>query len=182
MKHPITLLAGAILLLATAIPSMTMAQESMFGQKMNHFLNAHPDVASKVRADPSLLYSKQFREQHPELQTFMQNHPEVYTRLEQKGIHPGGFGAYDSNHMWRDSDWWHQHDPGWMYKNHPEWASNHPDWRADQTAHPEWFGHPAGGYEHPVGGVEHPGTYGTAPATGTVEQTNQQQHHHHHQQ
>jgi hypothetical protein len=141
MKHPKTLLAGAILLFATAITSMAMAQQ--MGPKMDKFLNAHPDLAAKVRADPSLLYNKQFREEHPELQTFMQNHPNEYNRLAQHGV-----GAFDSGHVWRDEGWWHDHDPGWMYSHHPEWASNHPEWRADQTAHPEWFRHPVEAMHH----------------------------------
>jgi hypothetical protein len=108
-----------------------------YGQKMDRFLAAHPDVASKVREDPDLLYSKQFREEHPELQKFMQNHPNVYKKLDARigpspehamGGPEHGIGAYDQSHQWRDADWWHQHDPGWVNKNHPEWANNHPDW------------------------------------------------------
>jgi hypothetical protein len=137
MKHPKTLLAGAILLLATAIASMAMAQTAEFGEKMNKFLNSHPDVAAKVRADPSLLYNKQFREEHPELQTFMQNHPNVYGKLAERGI-----GAYDSNHVWRDENWWHAHDPNWVSQHHPEWAQNHPEWgqnHAEVAPHPGTF-------------------------------------------
>src|SRR5208282_735779 len=86
MKYLKPILAGAILLFA--IPSMALAQESMYGEKMNKFLNDHPDVGEKVRANPSLLYDKHFREEHPDLQRFMQNHPEEYKRLNEHGAGP----------------------------------------------------------------------------------------------
>jgi hypothetical protein len=143
MKYSKTILAGATMLLAAAITSLALAQTPEFGERMNKFLNDHPDVAAKVRADPSLLMNRQFRHEHPELQTFMQNHPNDYRTLEAHGI-----GAYDSNHVWRDENWWHQNHPDWMYQNHPEWAANHPDWKADENAHPEWFRHPVEAMHH----------------------------------
>ncbi|MGC1398217.1 hypothetical protein [Candidatus Binatus sp.] len=158
MKHPKTLLAGAIILLATAITSVAMAQE--MGPKMDKFLNAHPDLAAKVRADPSLLYNKQFRDEHPELQTFMQNHPNEYKRLAQHGV-----GAYDSGHVWRDENWWHAHDPNWVNEHHPEWAHDHPEWAQN---HAEVAPHPGTYAEHePVAGANEAGAI---PA---------QKHHHH---
>ncbi|HXN11623.1 MAG TPA: hypothetical protein VN865_00855 [Candidatus Acidoferrales bacterium] len=141
MKHPKTVVAGAIFFLATAISSMALAQQ--MGPKMDRFLNDHPELGAQVRANPSLLYDRQFRHDHPELETFMQNHPNEYKRLEQHGV-----GAYDSGHVWRDESWWHDHDPGWMYAHHPEWANNHPEWRADANAHPEWFRHPVEAMHH----------------------------------
>jgi hypothetical protein len=148
MKHSKTMLAGLILLLAAALPSIAMAQQDVFGDKMNKFLNDHPDVAAKVRSDPSLLYSKQFRHEHPDLQTFMQNHPETYTRLEQHGVYSGGHGAgaYDQNHQWRSANWWHQNNPNWANQNHPEWAQSHPEWN-----------------NHPVGGAPNEAFHETAP-------------------
>jgi len=128
MKHPKTLVAGAIFLLATAITSLTMAQQ--MGPRMNRFLNDHPELGAQVRANPSLLDSRQFRHDHPELQTFMQNHPNEYHTLAAHGV-----GAYDSGHVWRDDNWWHEHDPGWVSAHHPEWAGNHPEWRADAAGH-----------------------------------------------
>ncbi len=130
MKLSKTRLAGAILLLAAAIPALAMAQNAEFGEKMNKYLNEHPKMAAKVRADPSLLYDKKFRRAHPELQQYMQDHPQVYKRMDERGL-----GAYDSGHTWRDASWWHEHDPGWINKNHPEWAASHPEWAAN---HQEW--------------------------------------------
>ncbi len=148
MKHAKTILAGAIAMLAAAaMPSMARAQASLFGEKLNRFLNEHPRLAETVRADPQLLYSKKFREQHPELQVFMQEHPEVYAQINRtiprQGEHgPGGRGpgAYDREHQWRDANWWHENDPNWANKNHPEWAESHPEWnkpRPVMEAHPE---------------------------------------------
>jgi hypothetical protein len=135
MKLSKTRLVGAILLLVAAIPALAMAQDAEFGEKMNKYLNEHPNMAAKVRANPSLLYDKQFREAHPELQQFMQTHPQVYERMDQRGL-----GAYDSSHTWRDANWWHQNDPGWAAKNHPEWAASHPEWAANhqEANHQEW--------------------------------------------
>ncbi len=41
------------------------------------FLQSHPDVASKVRTNPSLLSNSTYMSQHPELQSFMSAHPGV---------------------------------------------------------------------------------------------------------
>ncbi len=191
MKHAKAILAGAIALLAAAMPSMAMAQtpwgnefqnwlanhpnagnqlhqnpyqiydpgwraqhpevqqyiqsnpsfwngmrsngNQYFGPRLNEFLNNHPGVGAQVRANPELLYDRQFRRQHPGLQEFLQNHPNVWRNFVAGGPAqgPGGWGAYDQNRQWRNADWWHQNDPDWMYRNHPEWAENHPDWRAN---------------------------------------------------
>src|SRR5208282_372474 len=136
MKYLKPILAGAILLFA--IPSMALAQESMYGEKMNKFLNDHPDVGEKVRANPSLLYDKHFREEHPDLQRFMQNHPEEYKRLNEHGA-----GAYDEHHQWHDDGWWHDHEPNWVREHHPEWFDHHPEWGpASSTNAPYGVGHP----------------------------------------
>jgi hypothetical protein len=139
MKHSKTVVAGAIFLLATAITSLAMAQG--MGPKMDRFLGDHPELAAQVRANPSLLYDRQFRHDHPELQTFMQNHPNEYKTLEDHGV-----GAFDSGHVWHDAGWWHQNNPGWVTAHHPEWAANHPDWKADAAGHPygDAVGHPYG--------------------------------------
>ena len=136
MKHLKPLLAVAIMMIAMAIPSISAAQ--YHEARLDKFLNDHPDVKAKLERDPDLIYNKGFREEHPELQQFMQNHPSVWGKMPNHDR----WGAYGPDHNWHEADWWHQHDPGWMYKNHPEWAESHADWRADQNSHPEWFGHP----------------------------------------
>jgi len=171
MKHAKTVLAGAILFLVAAMPSMARAQ--YHEQRLDKFLNDHPNVKEKLERDPNLIYNKEFRDQHPELQQFMQNHPNVWGKL------PGAdrWGAYGPDHSWHEADWWHEHDPDWMNKNHPEWAENHPDWRMKgdgdyddhhvwrarewwndhhpdwvQAHHPDWFKHG----EHQVAGEHNP--------------------------
>ncbi|MGA7871983.1 MAG: hypothetical protein WCA22_13945 [Candidatus Binatus sp.] len=142
MKHSKTMLAGLILLLAAAMPSMAMAQ---YGEpRLDHFLDSHPGMKTQLERNPDLIYNRNFRKQHPDLEAFMQNHPNVWGKLAGSGR----WGAYGPDHNWHEADWWHEHDPGWLYKNHPEWAENHPDWRADQTNHPEWFRHPIEAMHH----------------------------------
>lgn len=136
MKHLKPLLAVAIVMIAMAMPSISAAQYQE--ARLDKFLNDHPDVKAKLDRDPNLIYNKGFREQHPELQQFMQNHPSVWGKMPNHDR----WGAYGPDHNWHEADWWHQHDPGWMYQNHPEWAENHADWRGDQNSHPEWFRHP----------------------------------------
>src|SRR5882757_1234539 len=126
--------AVAILLLAMGLPSTSMAK--MYNSaRLDHWLNEHQGIKNKLAANPNLIYNKDFREDHPELRTFLQNHPDVWKKL---GPGPGGvaggprgWGDYDDHHEWRDADWWHDHDRGWMYRHHPEWVENHPNWRHD---------------------------------------------------
>ncbi len=125
--------ATAIMLLAMAVPSTSMAR--MYDSaRLDHWLNEHQNVKSKLAANPNLIYNKDFREDHPELRTFLQNHPDVWDKLERDhnlAGGPRGWGDYDERHEWHDADWWHDHDRAWMYRHHPEWAENHPDWRRD---------------------------------------------------
>jgi hypothetical protein len=53
------------------------------------------------------------------------------------------YGLADSHHVWRDPGYWHDHDPMWVYRYHPEWAVDEPGWwEADHMSHPEWFEYP----------------------------------------
>jgi hypothetical protein len=142
MKHLKPILTVAIMMLAMAIPAISSAQYQE--ARLDKFLGDHPDVRAKLQRDPNLIYNKGFREQHPELQQFMQDHPNVWGKMPGSGR----WGAYGPDHNWHESDWWHQNDPGWMYKNHPEWAQNHPDWKGDEHSHPEWFRHPEEAFHH----------------------------------
>ena len=136
MRNLRTFGAAAIVLLAMAMPSISAAQYP--DERLDRFLNEHTRVKEKLERNPDLIYNKEFREQHPELREFLQNHPTVWGKL------PGAsrWGDYDEHHEWHEADWWHQHDPGWMYKHHPEWAENHPDWHGEHDGeydeHHEW--------------------------------------------
>lgn len=62
----------------------------------------------------------------------------------------GHYGMADSHRVWRDSGYWHDHYPGWVYRYHPEWVVDEPDWwQADHYAHPEWFDYPFW-HEYPI--------------------------------
>ena len=88
--------------------------------RLDHFLDSHPGMKTQLERNPDLIYNRNFRKQHPDLEAFMQNHPNVWGKLAGSGR----WGAYGPDHNWHEADWWHEHDPGWLYKNHPEWAEN----------------------------------------------------------
>jgi len=64
---------------------------------------------------------------------------------------PHGYGDYDQHHVWRDQTWWHDNDPGWVQKHHPDWEANgawddhHKHWH-----NREWWmkNHPKWAHEH----------------------------------
>ncbi len=143
MRHLKTLLAAAIVLFAMAMPSISAAQY-YHEERLDHFISQRPDLRNQLGRNPDLIYNKAWRERHPDLESFMQQHPNVWGKMPNSGR----WGAYGPDHSWHESDWWHDHDPGWMYKNHPEWAENHPDWKGDEHGHPEWFRHPEEAFHH----------------------------------
>jgi hypothetical protein len=170
MKHLRSTLALAVVLFAMAMPSISAAQ-FYHEQRLDRFLDYHPEIKQQLERNPNLIYNREWRERHPDLQQFMQNHPNVWGKLPESRR----WGAYGPNNEWHEADWWHEHDPDWMYKNHPEWVENHPDWRGDgdfdehhewhdrdwwhdhhpdwvNAHHPDWYKHP---YEHPIAAEEH---------------------------
>lgn len=135
MKQLKTMLAIAVVAIAMALPSIAAAQYNE--SRLDHFLNSHPHIKGDLSRNPDLIFNKQYRREHPELQTFMQDHPQIYGKLHNHGF----WGAYGPDKQWHEADWWHEHDPGWMYQNHPEWAKDHRDWDEDREHHPGWFKH-----------------------------------------
>src|SRR5215469_2717642 len=125
MKHPKALLAAVVVALAMALPSIAAAQ--YHESRLDNFLNSHPNLKAELSRNPDLIFNKQYRRDHPELQRFMQDHPNIYGKLHNHGF----WGAYGPDHQWHEADWWHEHDPDWMYRNHPEWSVAHADWRDD---------------------------------------------------
>ena len=189
MKHLKTLLAGAVVLFAMAMPSISAAQY-YHEERLDHFLSQRPEVKEQLERNPNLIYNREWRERHPDLQEFMHNHPQTWGKL------PGNerWGAYGPDHDWHESDWWHDHDRGWFYSHHPEWAENHPEWRDEgdfdehhewhdrdwwhdnhpdwvDAHHPNWYKHP---YEHPIAAEEH------KQHVEHLEQEQQQHHDHGH--
>jgi hypothetical protein len=55
---------------------------------MDSFLDGHPEIAEQVRKDPSLLTNEKFAKQHPALQTYLQQHPQVRNEIAEN---PNGF-------------------------------------------------------------------------------------------
>lgn len=127
MKHLKPILAVAVVMLAMAMPSISAAQ--YHEERLDNFLSNHPGVRADLERNPNLIYDRRFREQHAELETFLQNHPGVWGKLRDSGR----WGAYGPDHNWHEADWWHEHDPNWANKNHPEWAENHPDWNKSRA-------------------------------------------------
>jgi hypothetical protein len=72
---------------------------------MDHFLDAHPEIAEQLRKNPSLADNKEFVQNHPALQEFLANHPGV--REEMKN-NPNAFmhreDRFDQREDRRDND------------------------------------------------------------------------------
>ena len=134
MKYLKTILPVAIVMLAMALPSIASAQ--YHEERLDKFLSGNPALKRQLERNPDLIYDRKFRHEHPALQEFMQNHPNVWGKLRNSNR----WGAYGPNNEWHEADWWHQNNPGWMYKNHPEWAENRPEWRdeGDFDERREW--------------------------------------------
>jgi hypothetical protein len=164
MKRFRILWAVAIVLVAMSIPSISSAQYSE--QRLDKFLSQRPDLKRELERNPSLIYNKAYRKKHPDLQEFMQNHPNVWGKL--KGSNR--WGAYDEHHDWHEADWWHEHNPGWMNKNHPEWAHEHPEWANANNHPPMANNHPPMEYNHAMA-ESHP--------MGAAAPVNEGHHHHH---
>jgi phage-related protein len=73
-------------------PNLFMREEQRFDQRedgryrdmthgqlasMDRFLDSHPEVAEQLRKDPALVNDKKFVDQHPALQSYLQQHPGV---------------------------------------------------------------------------------------------------------
>ena len=185
MKHLKTLLAAAVVLFAMAMPSISAAQY-YHEERLDHFIDSRPELRNQLERNPDLIYNKAWRERHPDLQSFMQEHPNIWGKMPNSGR----WGAYGPDHSWHESDWWHDHDRAWMWTHHPEWADAHPDWRGDgdfdehhewhdrdwwhdhhpdwvDAHHPDWYKHPG---EHPIAAEEH---------KHAVEEEHQEHHHDH---
>jgi hypothetical protein len=101
-------------------------------QDLEQYVNSHPEL----KANPSLMNDPRYLANHPDLNHFLETHPQV------DRARYGHSGAYDQHHHWRRASWWHEHDPRWVQTNHPDWNKNHPEWVEE---------HRMGTPEHPVG-------------------------------
>ena len=161
MKHLKTILAVAVMALAMALPSISTAQYS--DQRLDDFLNHHPDVRHDLERNPDLIYNSRFRQQHVELEEFMQSHPGTWGKLP----NANRWGGYGPDHNWHDRDWWNAHDPNWVREHHPDWSA-HEEHHAAEVEHYPGNPHPYPGNPHPYAG--NPPPYSGTPAN--------QPHHH----
>lgn len=136
MKTMLTMLAAALLAIATAGPAFAKVRQ--YDADFNNYLNHHPNEAAQLRANPGLIDNPTYIHNHPGLNTYLNNHPNVRRTIRGQanggigGPYAGrGFGDYDEHHVWRSSDWWQQNNPGWWRQHHPEWAASHPHWYPD---------------------------------------------------
>lgn len=130
----LTIMAAALLAIATAAPAF--AQTRQYDADFNNYLNHHPNEAAQLRSNPGLINNPSYIHNHPGLNTYLNNHPNVRRTIRGQtngaaGPYARGYGDYDSGHVWRDSDWWQQNNPGWWREHHPDWAANHPHWYPD---------------------------------------------------
>jgi hypothetical protein len=138
------LIAGLITMLTIGAPAR--AQDGLYDSHHiwrdgAYWHERHPDWVYKYHPDWAVNagWWQSDHERHPEWfeSRFWRDHP-MWT-----------YGAYDDHHTWRYADWWHAHDPAWVYSHHPEWAEPYPRWlREDYGRHPEWF-RSAYWHEHP---------------------------------
>jgi hypothetical protein len=49
----------------------------------DRFMDSHPELAEQVHKDPSLVNNKKFVEEHPALQTYLQDHPRVREEIKE---------------------------------------------------------------------------------------------------
>jgi hypothetical protein len=85
-------------------PNTFMSAEARFernevdrGQLANfdRFLDAHRDIATQIRKNPSLVDNQQYLKDHPELQSYLQNHPEIRQQIDRN---PNGFMQQEDNY------------------------------------------------------------------------------------
>jgi len=135
MKSPKTLVPLALMMIMIAVASVASAQY-YHEEKLDKFLDGHPKVKSALEQNPNLINNKQWREKHPELQQFMQDHPDAWSKLPNSKR----YGIYGPNHQWQDADGHHEQNPA-KYQNHPDSAQEHPNSAANSEQNPEWSKH-----------------------------------------
>jgi hypothetical protein len=109
--------------------SVTAAFAQTAQQDLQQYISSHPEL----QQNPGLMNNPTYRANHPDLNRFLQNHPQVDRQRYGNG------GAYGHNGGWRDGDWRHQNDPQGVAANHPDWnhshwAQGHPNYRPHDNA------------------------------------------------
>jgi hypothetical protein len=83
MKHLRIMVAVALVTLAMALPRVAAAQ--YHESRLDNFLDGHPHIKADLSSNPDLIFDKHYRRSHPELQKFMQDHPNIYAKLRKPG-------------------------------------------------------------------------------------------------
>jgi hypothetical protein len=135
--------------------SMVSNGPRYYNKRFSQFLNHHPTIARDLQQNPSLIYDQAYLAQHPQLRQFLANHPNAWqsvTRRNYAYSPNGGWGAYDNQKQWRNSQWWNEngdwdqnrkwHDRNWWQQNNPTVARRrHPNWFGTQQTHPSGAAH-----------------------------------------
>ena len=131
----------------------------------DQFLDSHRETAEQLRKDPSLVNNEQFVKSHPDLQAYLQQHPEVREEVKEN---PNAFmhqearyertedaARYDRRENGVDRDISHKSSTSFgefldghaniskdLSKNpslakNQEYLANHPELKEYLTAHPE---------------------------------------------
>jgi hypothetical protein len=136
LKLPVCLSIAALAFVSVfaTLASAQMPPPNVEAQFQN-ILAEHPDAA----ANPGLLRNPGWLRQHPNVNKFLADHPNVRRQIAAGDL--SAWGAYDEGHVWHPASWWHENHPDWVYQNHPEWAEHYGWAQADYRAHPDWFHH-----------------------------------------
>ncbi len=95
----------------------------------DRFLDGHREIAEQVRKDPSLLDNRNFVQDHPALQAYLQDNPGVRDQLRQD---PNAFmHQEDRDQSMRDRDPMHD-----RMADFGGWLGNHPDIQKDLSRDP----------------------------------------------
>ena len=118
----------------------------------------------RLEADPGLMDNPVYLRNHPEFAQWLQEHPRVHRQVAM-------MGAYDDNHVWRNTEWWRTNNPNWIYAHHPEWVEAHPEWRqyGDWDDHHEWHDRGWWASNHPEWVAAHHPDWGAVHREAAIE-------------
>jgi hypothetical protein len=95
MKHLRTVVTVAVVMLAMTLPRVAAQYRE---ERLDNFLDRHPHMKADLSSSPDLIFDKQYRRSHPELQKFMQDHPNVEAKLRKRGEGPQDLNPEAEHH------------------------------------------------------------------------------------
>jgi hypothetical protein len=143
MKTALILFSAIAVTCALAMPAAAQYPNQGEVNYFNAFLNGHPQVAAELYRNPSLVDSKLYLDEHPELHSFLADHDQLRRAIQ---THPGAFmysgGRY--SYGWGRGGW----NPAWNnenYVNQEQWERLHNYGYWDPSNHQwhdrEWWEH-----------------------------------------